>query len=676
MTVANINVRQVLLKRGNTAVSSTYTGPIGEITVDTTLYAVRVHDGVTPGGFLLSNSTVSAYLSNGITSNIVTSGLGKFSQLTTTSDVVVGGNLSVVGTTLFSNTEIVVSTEYISGNITANSGTISIGPTTGALVITGTGGAGIGGNLNVAGTITGNINSSIANIGSTTVNNTLTAGTINAATIGNTGATITGTTGSFAGTISTLLATNATGLQSGALQVTAGGASIQQDLWVGGNIYANVLNTVSTQILQVNDPLLYLFASNLGSYNYEIGFYSHFVGGSTNNYQHTGLARNHNDGNWYLFSNVSEPTGNTINLSNANLVLDPIKLGSANIANTTVSTSTTTGALVVSGGVGLGGNLNVGGNIITTANILSPNYLYSNGVNILNSVNSSIQTLSANVGTYEIYANANIGAYQTYANSQISTISANLGAFEIYANANIGAYQTYANSQISTISANLGAFEIYANANIGAYQTYANSQISTISANLGAFEIYANANIGAYQTYANSQISTISANLGAFESYANTKIGTSPGSNLVVVAATAATSTTTGALVIPTGGLGIGGNLYVGSNTITAGGKINTNYTYNVLINNQNFYANILYNTLFFDTASSATISNAWVALPAGASDGRELTLSFLAPITTLWINNGNVSIVKYSANNIASSGNVVLKFTYSTAQSNWLRSA
>ena len=58
MTVANINVRQVLLKRGNTAVSSTYTGPIGEITVDTTLHAVRVHDGVTPGGFLLSNSTL------------------------------------------------------------------------------------------------------------------------------------------------------------------------------------------------------------------------------------------------------------------------------------------------------------------------------------------------------------------------------------------------------------------------------------------------------------------------------------------------------------------------------------------------------------------------------------------------------------------------------------------
>lgn len=40
------------------------------------------------------------------------------------------------------------------------------------------------------------------------------------------------------------------------------------------------------------------------------------------------------------------------------------------IANTTVSTSSTTGALTVSGGVGIGGNLNVGGNISLTGNVL------------------------------------------------------------------------------------------------------------------------------------------------------------------------------------------------------------------------------------------------------------------------------------------------------------------
>ena len=40
------------------------------------------------------------------------------------------------------------------------------------------------------------------------------------------------------------------------------------------------------------------------------------------------------------------------------------------IANTTVSTSSTTGALVVTGGLGVGGNINLGGNISLTGNVL------------------------------------------------------------------------------------------------------------------------------------------------------------------------------------------------------------------------------------------------------------------------------------------------------------------
>ena len=50
MTIANVNVRQILLKRGNTTQSTSYTGPVGELTLDTDLDTVRVHDGVTAGG--------------------------------------------------------------------------------------------------------------------------------------------------------------------------------------------------------------------------------------------------------------------------------------------------------------------------------------------------------------------------------------------------------------------------------------------------------------------------------------------------------------------------------------------------------------------------------------------------------------------------------------------------
>jgi hypothetical protein len=52
--------KQVLLKRGNTAVSSTYIGPLGEVTVDTDFATIRVHDGVTPGGHLSTSSASGA----------------------------------------------------------------------------------------------------------------------------------------------------------------------------------------------------------------------------------------------------------------------------------------------------------------------------------------------------------------------------------------------------------------------------------------------------------------------------------------------------------------------------------------------------------------------------------------------------------------------------------------
>lgn len=44
------NVGHVLLKRGNTVQSQGYTGPLGELTLDTDLGTVRVHDNATPGG--------------------------------------------------------------------------------------------------------------------------------------------------------------------------------------------------------------------------------------------------------------------------------------------------------------------------------------------------------------------------------------------------------------------------------------------------------------------------------------------------------------------------------------------------------------------------------------------------------------------------------------------------
>ena len=245
------------------------------------------------------------------------------------------------------------------------------------------------------------------------------------------------------------------------------------------------------------------------------------------------------------------------------------------------------------GNIGAGNIITSGtsGNISGVNYIFATNYVYPNGVPILTGISGTYS--NANV---EAYFGANIGSLLVNAATQatsINTINANLGAFQTYANANIG---TLFQGNITT-QANLGAFYSYANANIGtlflgnastqanlgAFQTFSNTNaaaqatsINTINANLGAFQTYANANIG---TLFSGNITT-QANLGGFQTYANTTftsysnvnaaayltLGANIGSgtttaNLVAAATTTSTSTTTGALVVR-GGAGIAGNIF------------------------------------------------------------------------------------------------------------------
>ncbi len=53
-------------KRGNVAASSGYTGPAGEITVETGSWNIRVHDGLTPGGHPISTDENSVSESTGV----------------------------------------------------------------------------------------------------------------------------------------------------------------------------------------------------------------------------------------------------------------------------------------------------------------------------------------------------------------------------------------------------------------------------------------------------------------------------------------------------------------------------------------------------------------------------------------------------------------------------------
>ena len=55
--------RILRLRRGNTAVTSTFVGAAGEVTIDTTKQTLVVHDGTTPGGHPMSNGVVTANVS-------------------------------------------------------------------------------------------------------------------------------------------------------------------------------------------------------------------------------------------------------------------------------------------------------------------------------------------------------------------------------------------------------------------------------------------------------------------------------------------------------------------------------------------------------------------------------------------------------------------------------------
>jgi len=52
----NLNARQILLRRLSTPQALAYTGPLGEVVIDTTMKLLRVQDGVTPGGTLVATN--------------------------------------------------------------------------------------------------------------------------------------------------------------------------------------------------------------------------------------------------------------------------------------------------------------------------------------------------------------------------------------------------------------------------------------------------------------------------------------------------------------------------------------------------------------------------------------------------------------------------------------------
>jgi hypothetical protein len=336
--------------------------PIGNATPSTGNFTYAIAGNVL-SGFIGNTGTVFTGASLNVSGNVLASTINATTENLTTLNagsvnaVTIGNaGATVTGTTAaFSGNVIGGLAQFAAinntpiGNATASTGAFttlsaannlwanaSIATTTqgtGAIVVP-NGGISVSGAANVGSTLT------VA--GATQLNSTLGVGGI---------VTLTNTTNS----------SEATG-SSGALQIK-GGASIAQDLWVGGNLFVSNIIGVQANIITVTDPLLYLRNSNISVYNYDIGFYSAFTGtglGSINQYQHTAVFRNPLNNTWTFASNLAEPSASYINIDGTT-VYDPIKAGNLQLTVTTDSTNTTSGALIVGGGAGIGGNIFISG---------------------------------------------------------------------------------------------------------------------------------------------------------------------------------------------------------------------------------------------------------------------------------------------------------------------------
>jgi len=318
------------------------------------------------------------------------------------------------GTRIYGNAT-VDSNLVISGNYAATS------TTTGSLQLTG--GAGITGNLYVGGNLSIAGNTTFINTTTITTTDTIAAPTINAGTIGNSGATFTGTSATLTGavqanthtgiavyagtignsgatltgTLSTAAQTNITsvgtltGLVSSA-NITAQTANVYAANIIGntaiygaayyypnGSLFTGLKQVTSNnapvtanfgdQWYQGNTDVLYIYIKDANNNPYWLD-----ISSSPNTFANITVSGqlNVNNFNANTFSGAAVyagTIGNTgANLTGATVVTTGNIYSGGNIiaASGTTSTTTTTGALVVSGsgGVGVGGNVNAGGYLV------------------------------------------------------------------------------------------------------------------------------------------------------------------------------------------------------------------------------------------------------------------------------------------------------------------------
>ena len=616
--MANINISQILIKRGNTIAANTYVGPLGELLVDTGLKTLRLQDGATPGGMSIlatqrdlgnvaaaiaginSVGNISQILANLQSANVtaISANVTTLQANAAYQAVLIANLQSNVSHFNYTNSNVASYLPTYTGNLKANQinfvngGQISTGHTGGD------GGTGFA--------ITANVNNDINGIyiqeGVDSYAQIYTQGAIFLYT-NTSGATPTwkfGTEGNMTFPDNTVQAT--------AYQGPAGQTSFTTTTYVSDAITTAVHNLINSAPGTLDT--LGEIAANLAGEAGSIGS---------------------------IITSITNTNANVNNVSNS--------VVTANTAMKSYVDAVTTA---------------------WTANAITQ-------LSQITAANTQIAILQANVGAFEIFSSANAGGlYNSIlgANATIATLQANVGAFEIFSNANTaGLNNSIVAANAAIVTANT-AMKSYVDAVTTAWTANAatqQGQIATINANVTA----ANATIVAVQasvTAANATIGIVQANIGGFYTWANTNFITSIYSNSNVAAYLPTYSGNIAAFSIkPTGNTTTGFNgVYIGVQSGYAlvpslAAQFTANYNSYSQINSQNISNGNQSTTDYVATANNGTntINFIDMGIAGNTYDGTQPNNSLG---TSLYPNDGYVYVQGNTAGVVG--GNLVLGTT------------
>ena len=591
VTASNVNAATFGLHTGNVIAGNVYS------TGNVTAQWFNGNASFMTGLPIYSNVTVSAFLPT--YSGIVTAGNVYLLSGNVAAQWVFGNGSQLSGLPVYSNVTAATYLTTYAGTATAS--TINAGAVNAPVI----------GNV---GTI---ITGTYANV--TTVNtNTVLAGAVSAPVIGNAGATITGTTYnagniviSTTGNITINNTAPSTSTTTGVL-VVAGGVG------VAGTIFAGQFNTAGNlQVGTVNSSILNSTGLNaLGTVYANAATPSTSITTGAMVIPTGGLAVG---GNLIVRGNINLVTAGVLG-GGGNILINGVAGAPgqvltqtvAGVAWSTVTAAATTTNMLISptGGSNVtasASNVNVS---INSSNVAS---FGTQGLSILTTAPST----STITGALQVAGG--VGVQGTVFAGQLNT-TGNLQAAIVNATTLNGALATASQTAITAVGT-LGSVNVSGNVLAAVVNTtglnasgtvYANATTASTSTTTGALvlptgglAVGGTVFAGQFNTAGNLQVGTV-----------NSSILNSTGLNVLGTvyanAITPSTSTTTGALILPTGGMGVAGNLNIGGNLIVGGGDL--------MVDGLGAYGNVGFGTNTPDIYLQGAGKHVGISSPAGLS--------------------------------------------------------